>query len=225
MPRKWHVRFGGGPTEKCSTWSNSPAAYPTRKRRSSATRRTPSSCWRSRRRRPRRCTTASSTSAARCPCTAPGPDGSGSGASTKRRSFPSSRWASPPTGAPPRPRSCGTTCPTPWRRAGSRCPGRRPMDRMLSGPSATTRGADSAITGHGSGSPPTGRPRIQYGAGSAATASTTDRSTCAGRGSPTSSGPRRRRSGATARSSSTATPPYRVRGRLCRTAARCWCGG
>ena len=44
-------------------------------------------------------------------------------------------------------------------------------------------------------------------------------------GSPTSTGPPRKRSGATPRSCSTATPPYRVRGRLCRTAARCWCGG
>ena len=45
--------------------------------------------------------------------------------------IPSSRWASPPTGAPPRPRSFGKTCPTRWRRAGSRCPLRRPMDRTL----------------------------------------------------------------------------------------------
>ena len=44
-----------------------------RSRRSSDSRRTPSSCWRSRRRRPPRCTTASSTSAARFPCTARGP--------------------------------------------------------------------------------------------------------------------------------------------------------
>ena len=40
------------------------------------------------------------------------------GPGTKRRSFRCSRWASRPTGAPPRPRSCGKTCPTPWRRAG-----------------------------------------------------------------------------------------------------------
>ena len=40
------------------------------------------------------------------------------GPGTRRRSSPSSRWASPPTGAPPRPRSCAKTCPTPWRRAG-----------------------------------------------------------------------------------------------------------
>ena len=47
--------------------------------------RTPSSCWRSRRRRPRLSITVSSTSAARSPSTAPGRAGSGSGASWKRR--------------------------------------------------------------------------------------------------------------------------------------------
>ena len=82
------------------------------------------------RRRPPRCTTASWTSAARSPCTAPGRTGSGGGAWTKGRSSLSSPSASPPTGAPPRPTSSGKTSPTPWRRAGSPCPGgkERPMD-------------------------------------------------------------------------------------------------
>ena len=78
--------------------------------------------------------TASWTSAARCPCTAPGPTGSGGGAWTTGRSSPCNRSASPPTGAPPRPASSGRTSPAPWRQAGSPCPGRkeRPaMDRML----------------------------------------------------------------------------------------------
>ena len=51
-------------------------------------RRTPSSCWPSPRRRPRRCTTGSWTSAARCPCTAPGPTGSGTGASKRSEIVP-----------------------------------------------------------------------------------------------------------------------------------------
>ena len=48
---------------------------------STDSRGTPSSCWPSQRRRPRLCTTDSWTSAAPCPSTAPGPDGSGTGAS------------------------------------------------------------------------------------------------------------------------------------------------
>ena len=55
-------------------------------RLSSHSRRTASCCWRRRKRTPPRSTTASSTSGARCPCTAPGPTGSGGGAWTTGRS-------------------------------------------------------------------------------------------------------------------------------------------
>ena len=71
-----------------------------------------------RRRKRRRFTADSSTREARCPCTAPGPAGCGTGAFRPARSRRSSPPASSPTGATPRPRSSGRTSRKRWRREG-----------------------------------------------------------------------------------------------------------
>ena len=173
-----------------------------------------SCCWRSRRRRLRPCTTASSTSAARCPSTAPGPAGSGSGACPRGRSFPcesvgvSAYRCSPKAAEAPR---------RPLRRGGvgAAHAGRSGGDRWI-GRSRRAKRQDQAagpaqLRRRGNASPPTGRP--------AATAPHDNSQAPHELGTAAFlSARRRRRSGATP--TRHALPPHTA-GR----AVRSWCGG